>query len=107
MLFAVDVRQGKIRRVKRTQRLALVGAQAEIPGGECSVMRYRLAHKPGERGQVKPALAGVLMQELLFLCLGKRKAQHVTTDALRLHFKARGASEIGSSDPELVCIFPR
>src|SRR5947209_12866189 len=107
MRFAVDVRQGEVRRLQRTQRLALVGAQAEVPGGESGIMRHRLPHKLRKGRQIEPALACIVPQEFLLARFGNGETKLLLANSLRLQFKMSSASEIGGGDPKLAGFFIR
>src|SRR6185312_5041798 len=99
MQLAVKIRQREIRRLQRTELLALIGTQPKIPGSKRGIMRYGLVDEFGKRRHVEPGFARIFVNECLSLRFGEREAQLVAADALRLYFKPRRALQIGSCDP--------
>src|SRR5262249_1728574 len=96
--FAVDIRQCEVRRAQRSQSLALVRTQAEVPGGGREVMRYRLADQGGKGCEIEPGLAGLAVEEFLLARLGQRETQLIAANALWLELEAGGAGQVGRAD---------
>src|SRR4029077_17916419 len=101
MQLAGHVRESEIRRLERRKTLALVRAQAEVPGGERFIVGDRLIHQLRKGEQVEERRAGVLADELACTRLRDRKAELVAADALRLQLEARRACQIGGGNPKL------
>src|SRR5262249_46815902 len=102
MRLAVHVGQSEIRRAQRSQALLLIGAQAEIPGGERGVMRHRLMHQRGKSREVEPSYGRTTVEEFLLTRLRQRETQLVAAHALRLYFEAGRARQISGGNPELI-----
>ena len=94
--MAFHIGQSEVGRFERLQIIRLhFGTRAEIPGGECGVVRDGLMQHSGEGAQVEPlsfiSVTAARDQEFCFAIFREREAELFAADALGLEDETCGA----------------